>query len=71
MDFFRGAFAGRLKDDTVTLEERLLLPEDDGPFPVVVWQHGPGTPYSSSIVKFQADLHRALCFQQSEGPAGH
>ena len=60
IDFFRDAFAGRLKDDTVTLEGRLLLPEGDGPFPVVVWQHGSGTPYGSPIVKFRADLRRAL-----------
>ena len=60
MDFFRDAFAGRLNDDTVTLTGRLHLPEGDGPFPVVVWQHGSGPPYSSTIVGFRGDLRRAL-----------
>ena len=48
VDFFRDAIAGRLGDEPVELSGRLYLPEGDGPFSVVVFQHGSGAPFRGS-----------------------
>ena len=64
IDFFRDAFAGKLDDNPITLEGRLTLPEGDGPFPVVVWQHGSGPPYHKDYAEFRAGLRDGLAAER-------
>ena len=60
IDFFRDAFAGRLDERPVSLEGRLFLPGGNGPFPVVVWQHGSVSLNSASARVWSDRLRRAL-----------
>lgn len=60
IDFFRDAIAGNLDADPVTHEGWLTLPEGDGPFPVVVWQHGSESPKDEEMVSFKTGLRSGL-----------
>ena len=60
VDFFRDVFAGRLNDDTVALHGRLYLPEGDGPFPVVIYQHGSGHPELENYNAYRNQLREGL-----------
>lgn len=60
VDFFRDVFAGRLNDDTVALHGRLYLPEGDGPFPVVIYQHGSGHPDNENYSAYRNQLREGL-----------
>ena len=58
--FFRDVFAGRLNDNPVELEGELFLPAGEGPFPVVVWQHGSAGPAMSGYHQWTGRLRAAL-----------
>ena len=60
VDFFRDVFAGRLDDDPVALHGRLWLPEGDGRFPVVIYQHGSGHPELKSYDAYRNQLREGL-----------
>lgn len=60
VDFFRDVFAGRLNDDTVALHGRLYLPEGDGRFPVVIYQHGSGSPDNENYNAYRNQLREGL-----------
>ncbi len=55
LDFYRDVFAGKLYDPVI-LSGKLHLPAGDGPFPVVVWQHGSGGPYTSGLRDWRKKL---------------
>ena len=48
----------------VTLKGKLYLPQGEGPFPVVVWQHGSGPPDSSNGAKWRSGLKSGLMQEQ-------
>lgn len=63
VDFFRDVFAGRLNDDPVALHGRLYLPEGDGRFPVVMYQHGSGHPENENYRTYRNQLREGLAAQ--------
>lgn len=63
VDFFRDVFAGRLDDDPVALHGRLWLPEGDGRFPVVIYQHGSGHPENENYDAYRIQLREGLAAQ--------
>ena len=59
LDFYRDVFAGKLYDPVI-LSGKLHLPAGDGPFPVVVWQHGSGGPATTGGRQWRKDLRDNL-----------
>ena len=57
---FREVFAGKLNDNPVKLKGKLHLPEGNGPFPVVIWQHGSGSPNNKDLRQWRTDLRSEL-----------
>ena len=55
---FEEIFLNNFKSNPVTLIGQLFLPEGDGPFPVVILQHGTGN--VKNIKKWYKDLSKSL-----------
>lgn len=58
-EFYRDVLAGKLFD-TLILTGKLHLPAGEGPFPVVVWQHGSGKPNTKGLARWRSELRTNL-----------
>ena len=56
---FREVLTGQ-PENGVNLKGQLLLPKGDGPFPVIMWQHGSGPADSNSLKQWRTSLGKNL-----------